>query len=358
MVQVMDYGVDQDTPFLVMELLEGEDLRKRLDRVGRLSLLETARVVRDVARGLSLAHEAGIVHRDIKPSNVFLTEVGGEEIAKVLDFGVAKALAFSGNGEQTTGDSLLGSPAYMSPEQARGMKLGPASDAWSLAIVAYVALTGDHPFAGENVGDLLVRICTEPLEPPSARLPSLPAAVDDFFERALCRSPDGRFADVTALAEALMAVAEGYDEGEAVARDEATVDITGGVANRVVSEVASRTGPTAVTTPSEPRRASRAWLWAVVGAGLVGLAWLATHSLGDAESLAPEASPPSPAATTEPTATPAPTTEPTAIVSATPPSAPPPSVAPRRVTPAPPRPYPRPPPPPPPPAGVDPKFGL
>jgi serine/threonine-protein kinase len=211
-VQVLDYDATGDAPYIVMELLEGEDLGQRLHRCGRLGLPEVASIVRQLAKGLVLAHEAGIVHRDLKPGNVFLAKVGAEEVVKVLDFGVAKETRVDATDAQTTTTGVVvGSPSYMSPEQARGGDIDTRSDLWSLGVVVFQAVTGQRPFDGANLADVLVRICSDPVPRATRVLPDLPFEIDGFFDRALCRSPDGRFQDARTLADALTAIALGED---------------------------------------------------------------------------------------------------------------------------------------------------
>src|SRR4051812_25476825 len=152
-VQIHDYGVDGGVPYIVMELLRGEDLGARLAREGRLPLPAVATVVHQVAKVLRKAHEAGIVHRDLKPTNVFIVEEdeGDEPGIKVLDFGVAKAPGLGVGSETTRTGTLIGSPRYMSPEQARGSKsVDHRSDLWSLAVIAFRAVTGAPPFPGDE----------------------------------------------------------------------------------------------------------------------------------------------------------------------------------------------------------------
>jgi serine/threonine-protein kinase len=206
-VQILDYGVEDDTPYMVLELLQGEDLRTRLDRVQRLSLEETAAIVRQIAKGLALAHDAGIVHRDLKPSNVFLARIGDDEVVKLLDFGVAKETRSRLVDDSTAVGLVLGSPTYMSPEQARGASVDHRSDLWSLAVVTFHALTGHRPFASDHVGDVIAKICSDELPVATRLRPELPAGIDAFFERAFCRSPDGRFPSARVMADALATVA-------------------------------------------------------------------------------------------------------------------------------------------------------
>src|SRR5690349_1329815 len=143
-VQILDHGVDQGVPYIAMELLEGESLAERLVRVGKLSPEETARIMTHVARAIGRAHERGIVHRDLKPDNVFLVRNDDEEIAKVLDFGIAKATMNSF--DVTTGTrtgAMLGTPYYMSPEQVEGSKsIDHRADLWALAVITFECITG------------------------------------------------------------------------------------------------------------------------------------------------------------------------------------------------------------------------
>src|SRR5215472_5515412 len=121
-VQILDHGVCQGTPYIAMELLDGEDLAKRLVRVGRLPPHELLRIVVQVCRALTRAHAVGIVHRDLKPDNIFLVQDDDREIAKVLDFGIAKQNSTALEGSSTKTGAMLGTPYYMSPEQAQGIK--------------------------------------------------------------------------------------------------------------------------------------------------------------------------------------------------------------------------------------------
>jgi serine/threonine-protein kinase len=194
---------------MVMELLTGEPLDKRIDRLGTLSLQETARILGQVCRALQRAHTSGIIHRDLKPENIFLVHVPDEddEVAKVLDFGIAKIKATPGEQGLTTSTktgAVLGTPYYMAPEQARGLRtIDTRADLWSIGVIAYKCVTGVLPFEGESVGDLLVKICTSPPPVPSQTVPGLPAAFDVWFAHALEREPDRRFQTAGELAEAL-----------------------------------------------------------------------------------------------------------------------------------------------------------
>ena len=211
-VQVLDHGVDRGAPFIVMEWLDGEDLGARLRRVHRLSLAQAAALVTQATRALGAAHQAGVIHRDLKPSNVFLARVHDEETVKLLDFGVAKlASPMAGaSTEATATGAMVGTPDYMSPEQVKGSKLlDHRADLWSLGVILYVALTGRKPFPGDSLGEVILRICTAPLTPPSALVPELPPTMDLFFARACAREPADRFQSAAELSAAFLAVVQG-----------------------------------------------------------------------------------------------------------------------------------------------------
>ncbi len=205
-VQMLDHGIEGDQPFIVMELLDGEDLFDRLDRRKKLTLVETARIVTQVSRALMRAHAEGIIHRDLKPENVFLVKNEDDELAKVLDFGVAKVVTPAKQVMVRTGvGTLIGTPHYMSPEQVKGVsEIDHRSDLWSLGVIAYQCVTGQLPFDSEGVGDLLIRITiNEPLKP-STLVPDLPSAFDEWFKRACAKEPADRFQTAREMAEALV----------------------------------------------------------------------------------------------------------------------------------------------------------
>jgi serine/threonine protein kinase len=204
-VQIIDHGIDEDQPFIVMELLEGEDLFERLEKRDRLSLREAARIVSQVARALTKAHEAGIVHRDLKPENVFLAHNVDEEIVKVLDFGVAKVRdPMRATSQKTRQGQLLGTPQYMSPEQVKGTtELDYRADLWALGIITFQCVTGDLPFDSDGVGDLLLQITIGDIPVPSQVHPGLPASFDRWFAKACARKPEGRFQSAMEMSKAL-----------------------------------------------------------------------------------------------------------------------------------------------------------
>lgn len=202
-VQIHDYGFDEGVPYLTMELLEGENLHQRLKRERRLPLPTVASLLVQLAKALRPAHEVGIIHRDIKPSNIFLARSDDEEVLKVLDFGLAKGEALHVKGESTRTGDVVGSPHYMSPEQSRGRReVDWRTDLFSAAVVVYRATVGQLPFRGSQLGDVIVKICTEAPPRASHLLPGAPAGLDAFFERALHKDPERRYQSAKELAEA------------------------------------------------------------------------------------------------------------------------------------------------------------
>jgi len=200
--QVLDAGVDSASglPFLVMEFMTGEDIQQLIKRVGTLSPDLTLRICAQACLGLQKAHEANVVHRDIKPANLFLARRdAGESIVKLLDFGIAKVKMEQAqeaeNAELTRTGSMLGSPLYMSPEQARGQKdIDHRTDIWSLGVVLYQALCGRSPYQHITaLGQLIIAICHE--WPPHVQevAPWVPPEVADIVHRALRHNPSERF---------------------------------------------------------------------------------------------------------------------------------------------------------------------
>jgi serine/threonine-protein kinase len=204
--QIHDHGVTEDgIPYIAMEYLAGESLSDRLEARGSLTLHETARVLSHVSRALSRAHAVGLVHRDIKPENIFIAREGSDEIIKVVDFGVAKAVDALGTGyDQTRTGALMGTPYYMSPEQAQGLKsIDSRSDLWSLGVVVFECLTGAQPFTAPALGPLIAKIVAAPIPVPSLVAPAarIPVDVDAWMARALARSPDERFSSAEEFAQ-------------------------------------------------------------------------------------------------------------------------------------------------------------
>jgi eukaryotic-like serine/threonine-protein kinase len=205
-VQVLDDGVDATTgaPFIVMELLEGETLAERLQRVRRLRAPVVAQIVTQIARALSRAHDAGLIHRDLKPDNILIVRNDDEEVIKVLDFGIAKwAGAPHKLRTNTLAGQMLGTPVYMSPEQfANSATLDHRADLWSLGVIACECMTGVRPFQGETLVALAMQISSGNAPLPSS-LGAVPEGFDRWFMRAIARNPKDRFSSARLMAEEL-----------------------------------------------------------------------------------------------------------------------------------------------------------
>ncbi len=201
-VGVHDYGSEGPLLYLAMELLEGETLQERLGRLGRLAPADAAKIIQEVARGVGRAHQLGVVHRDLKPANVFIARSDDGEVAKILDFGIAK-LASTAGGFQTRSGESMGTPAYMSPEQVMGSDVDTRSDLWQVAIIAFECLTGKLPYAASTTGELLSQIATRRLVTPSHLAPHLSHAVDEWFLKATALDRNKRYPTAEALAEGM-----------------------------------------------------------------------------------------------------------------------------------------------------------
>ena len=214
-VQVLDTGIDPVTnsPYMVMELLSGEDVHDLCKRLGPLPPELVLRIVAQACIGLARAHEKGIVHRDIKSANVFLSRrEGGERVLKLLDFGIAKVrgdqLGASENHGLTRTGAMMGSPLYMSPEQARGSKsLDGRSDLYSLGVLMYEALAGSTPNGHcETLGELILAICSQYTEPVQNRAPWVPPEVAAILHKVLEQNPAKRYESAAEMHAAIMAL--------------------------------------------------------------------------------------------------------------------------------------------------------
>jgi serine/threonine protein kinase len=295
-VQVYDQGVTADgRPYIVMEFLHGEPLDARLDRLGKLSVADTATILLQVARALAKAHEIGIVHRDLKPENVFLVwdDEDHMDVAKVVDFGIAKftdATSAPASGSTRTG-AVLGTPHYMSPEQARGLRtVDSRTDVWSLGVIGYRCIVGELPFEGQAVGDLLVNICTADVPVASQIVPDLPAGFDEWVRKALAKEPDARFQSARGLADELARLA-GLDPRSAAAA--ALSSSGGGVASaRQVPESAEGTSaPLTTTLNRNPKRRPLVLGIAAFAAAAVGFIGLRLFTSGPTDAATAEPSP-------------------------------------------------------------------
>jgi serine/threonine-protein kinase len=345
-VQVFDFGVDGGVPYIAMELLPGESLGARLDRVGTLSPGETLRIMTEAARAVAHAHNAGIVHRDLKPDNVFLVREGNAEITKVLDFGIAKVtgntLNASTGGSTRTG-ALLGTPYYVSPEQARGNKaVDHRSDLWALGVIVYECMVGAKPFSSDGLGDLIFKICGDP-HPPASSRGRVPSGFDAWMARALAKEPEQRFQSAIEMFDALAALLS-----QEVVPEPSLTDGAVAPARSTLGAASTTNAAVVATTAAEqPRRRTAAIVASAAGVGTVlaaGVLWwtlgpsggeLADDTTPSAMPVMPAAAPvaleasaplPSPAALPD-SVGPAPSVAPAPTVSAEPPASPAPARA-------------------------------
>jgi serine/threonine-protein kinase len=208
-VEVYDYGHAEDgTFYYVMEYLPGQNLESLVSRFGPLPAARAVHFLRQVCGALREAHEVGLLHRDVKPSNVIACQRGGIfDVAKLLDFGLVQGPAFGKDADRlTVQGTILGSPPYMSPEQAAGKEhLDGRSDIYSLGGVAYFLLTGQPPFVRETAMQMLLAHAYEPVRPPREVNPAVPADLEAVVLRCLHKGPDQRYPDARSLDQALAA---------------------------------------------------------------------------------------------------------------------------------------------------------
>lgn len=202
LVAIFDQGDDPARPYLVMELVDGGTLRELLAERGPMPPHAMAAVLRPVLSGLGVAHRAGLVHRDIKPENVLIAQDGE---VKLVDFGLVRAIAEAGI---TSTSVILGTAAYLSPEQVEGKPTGPRSDVYATGIMAFELLTGTTPFTGDNALAVAHQRLDRDVPPPSSAIQGVPPQLDAFIARATARRPEDRFADAAEMGAALEQTAE------------------------------------------------------------------------------------------------------------------------------------------------------
>ncbi|MBI5488373.1 MAG: protein kinase [Deltaproteobacteria bacterium] len=289
-IEITDMGtLPSGSPFIVMELLQGESLAQRLEEVGRLPTSEAVRILAPVLDALAVVHEAGVVHRDLKPDNVFLARRSGAEgtrtVVKLLDFGISKLrCAETGNFHLTRTGTVLGTPYYMSPEQASGCKdLDQRADLYAVGVMLYEMLVGRRPFEGDTYNALLAAILTRDPPRPRALCPDIPEALEAVVLRAMSREAAQRFPTASDFLHAL-----------------APFGPAGVVPRSSPSRLAPLPSRSAVGTPAArsvereggapPRRAGIAWAAAglvVVAAGAAALFVLRPWEGGSTDSPTP-----------------------------------------------------------------------
>ena len=270
-VQIFDFGHHVDgSAYIAMEMLEGEPLDKRLRRLGRLAVADALRIMRQVASTLGVAHQRGIVHRDLKPENIYLVrdpEVIGGERAKVLDFGIAKLTGDTS--VKTSTSAVMGTPAYMSPEQCRGAgQVDQRSDVYALGCMLFALVTGAPPFDVEGAGEIIAMHLREPPPLLSSRVYGIPPELEAIVAHCLAKDPAHRYMSGTELAAAIGAV---LGSASIVG-----LQVTGGVASPMAvgavsaTTLSSAASAAANATAPGSRRSSRGAWFAVLGVVVVG----------------------------------------------------------------------------------------
>jgi serine/threonine-protein kinase len=208
-VSVFDFGVDGGRPYMVLELLEGDDLANTLARGGPLELPRLADIVLPIVSAVAAAHAEGILHRDLKPDNVFLTRRHGREHPMLLDFGISRAMMRApGAPVLTRAGESVGTPYYMSPEHVSGVRdLDGRADQYAIGVLMYQCATGTMPYDAPTLGALLVEIAAGGARPPSARNASVPPELDAVVMRAIAHSRDDRFPTTRELGRAIWPLA-------------------------------------------------------------------------------------------------------------------------------------------------------
>lgn len=283
-VQTLDHGItDGGIPYLVMEWLEGNDLSKHMRAQKVLQPDEVQHIVEGLAAALTKAHERGIVHRDIKPANVFLVTASPRPFVKLVDFGIAKRLE---DETMTATNALLGTPAYMSPEQMDGVPtLDHRTDLWALGVLTFHMLTGHAPFRGSHIARIAHAIMHDERPKISASRPDLPFALDAWIERALARNPGDRFASARELADTL-ALAFGelaYTTNRRRLRALPTgPHLPSNIVTRSLDQVGATLGPTAHThSPDGTSPRLKGWVLALamIGVVMIGLSFKVGYGL-------------------------------------------------------------------------------
>jgi eukaryotic-like serine/threonine-protein kinase len=256
-VQVYDSGRDPTTGrhYIVMEYVDGPSCADLLREHGRLEIEETVRIVADACHGLDYAHRAGVVHRDVKPGNLLVSSETG--VTKLADFGIAKAAEQT---KITQVGSVLGTAAYLSPEQARGDEAGPRSDIYSLGVCTYQFLAGQLPHQYSSLTELALKQQEETVEPIRSHRPEVPAELDRAVRLCLAQAPEDRYASALELARALEAGLRGEETAvtrrlaEAPGTDPGAIAPLGEAPTAATRVLGTRAAPTPTPAPAPVRR--------------------------------------------------------------------------------------------------------
>jgi serine/threonine-protein kinase len=288
-VNIFDIGVENQIPYLVMELLVGQDLESLLSSHGALSEHTIIDIIIPVVAGLVAVHDAGVVHRDLKPGNIFLSKGPNDEVEpKLLDFGISKA---AGGGDKmrltSTQGLLMGTPLYMSPEAMLGADMTPASDQYSLGVLLYECATGVNPFVADSVAETARRVTTGQFTPISEQAIRPSRRLQTIIERTMSLEPKDRYRDMRALGQELLTLA-----GQ---RTRITWGLTfGEVAAAVRAHHARELDEEAIALARTraPKRAGRVSVWPLLAAACVGVATVTAFSLSNHDGARSAESPP------------------------------------------------------------------
>jgi hypothetical protein len=281
-VTIYQVGEDRNIPFIAMQLLKGESLEDHLLRVGRLGATDALRIAKQIARGLAVAHERGLIHRDIKPSNLWLEPLddGSAYRVKVLDFGLARSV--EGDAQLTRDGAIVGTPAYLAPEQSRSGKLDGRCDLFSLGCVLYRMCTGRLPFQGTDTLTTLLSLARDDPPPPQEINPELPAGVSRLILDLLSKDPKGRPPSARALIQRIEELEGSVPRSRSAVLVAAVVPAeTPRAPARRMATLAERPVPAASHTAlieSEPADDRRKWL--LVAAGVAGAGLLLVLGVG------------------------------------------------------------------------------
>ncbi len=250
-VPIFQVGEDNNVPFLAMPFLKGEPLDACLLREGKLPLAEALRIAREMAEGLAAAHATGLIHRDIKPGNVWLESTAGRKSVlgkvRLLDFGLARTQGDTTN--LTQSGAIVGTPAYMAPEQAKGKKLDGRADLFSLGCVLYLMLTGVKPFKGNDTISLLMSLAVETPTPPSHLNPAIPENVSQLTMRLLEKDAQNRPANAEAVLDELHLLEESGQNTRGP-----TLTSPAGATPRVDQKLKAKVGPDAISAKAPTKK--------------------------------------------------------------------------------------------------------
>jgi serine/threonine-protein kinase len=266
-VPVYDVGEEDDQPYFVMRLMLGGSLADLIGK-GPLSLQQAAKIMDRLGPALDVAHAKGIVHRDLKPGNILFDTTGEPYVS---DFGIAKIA--QGQGSTVTGGAIIGTPAYMSPEQATGDPLDGRSDIYALGVILYEMLTGSQPYQATTPMAVVVKHITDPIPHILDANPGLPAGIEIIIEKAMAKNPDQRFSTAGELSAALNALARGENVENALKTATLSVNSTQASKTRMAGKVEAARA--VVSAPAKKGMSPLAWILPAAGVVVIGLIALA-----------------------------------------------------------------------------------